>query len=156
MARTAKKAAKPIAASQIRRIHTIIHALRIDDDTYRAALAERFGVTTCKDLSFDQAQAFIREFEERARKAATESHPEAAPTEKQRFSDLDNRPDMASGAQLRKIEAMWQEVSIITNQAARNRALRRFVHRVAGVADLRFLDREGASKVINALNAMKK
>lgn len=157
MAQTQKKAAKPITTAQIKRIHVVIHSLRIDDDTYRAALTERFSVTTCKDLSLNQAQAFIRELEAVAIK---HQHPEEQPAqaEKQpeRFSNLDNRPGMASAAQLRKIEAQWSDVSIVPDHDARGRALRTFIKRISGVADLRFLDSQGASKVINALNAMQK
>ena len=73
-----------------------------------------------------------------------------------RFDNLDNRPGMASAPQLRKIEAMWQDISIIPEPDARGRALRHFVKRISGVADLRFLDSQGAGKVINAMNAMLK
>ena len=155
---TGKQINKPITAAQIKRVHTLVHTLRIDDNTYRAALNERFSVTTCKDLNLNQAQEFIKDLEVVAIK---HQHSKDAPpyqSEKQtkRFNDLENRPGMATPPQLRKIEAMWQNISIIPDQDARNRALRRFVHRIAAVADVRFLDREGASKVINALNAMER
>lgn len=156
---TRKQTPKPITTAQIKRIHTIISVLLIDDDTYRVALAERFGVTTCKNLSLYQAQAFIKELEDITQKIEQKTdYLEPKETEKQpeRFSNLDNRPGMATPPQLRKIEAMWQDISIVPEPDARNRALRRFVQRIAGVADLRFLDREGASKIINALNAMEK
>ena len=152
-----KKTEKPISQAQIKRIHTIINILKIDDDTYRAALDSRFGVTTCKDLSLSQAQAFLRELEELSIKLYHQS-PEPQNVEKQteRFSDLEGRPGMATPPQLRMIESMWQGISFIPDQDARNRALRSFIQRIAKVADMRFLDREGASKVINALNAMQK
>jgi len=154
---TRKKLERPITPAQIKRIHTIISVLKIDDDTYRAALGNRFNVTTCKDLSLNQAQLFLRELEGVAIKHHNQS-PEQEKSEKppERFSNLDNRPGMASAAQLRKIESMWQEISFIPDQDARNRALRRFVQRIAKIADLRFLDLKGASKVINALNVMEK
>lgn len=156
MARSAQnQTIKPIMLAQIKRIHTIIHVLQIDDDTYRAALSERFNVASCKDLSINQAQAFIKELENISIAVERDNH---YPAEKQpeRFSELDNRPGMASPQQLRKIEAMWQDVSVVSEQNARGRALRQFVQRVAGVADMRFLDSEGAGKIINALNAMKR
>jgi uncharacterized protein DUF1018 len=154
---TRKKMERPITAAQIKQIHTIINILKIDDDTYRAALAERFDVDTCKALSLSQAQAFLRELEELSIKLYHQS-PEPQIVEKQpeRFSDLEGRPGMATPPQLRMIESMWQGISIVPDQAARNRALRSFIQRIAKVADMRFLDREGASKVINALNAMQK
>lgn len=45
---------KPITAAQIKRIHTIINTLQIDDYTYRLALSETYGVTTSKDLSMNR------------------------------------------------------------------------------------------------------
>ncbi|MBI2354257.1 MAG: regulatory protein GemA [Deltaproteobacteria bacterium] len=159
MARQAqKKTAKPITAAQIKRIHATIHALRIDDDTYRLALSQTYGVTTSKDLSMNQARAFIRDLEEIAMKVEYESqrrHTEQTEKEPARFSDLANRPGMATPPQLRKIEAMWRDVNIVPEPDARSRALRRFIQRIAGVADMRFLDSQMVSKVICALQAMQ-
>ena len=154
--------AKLITAAQIKRIHTVIHILGVSDDNYRAALDSRFGVGSCKDLTLMQAKSFIDELERLALKTDQERHQkqcEATHAEAERpkkFDDLDNRPDMASGAQLRKIEAMWQDISIVPEENARGRALRRFIQRITGVMGLRFLDTQMAGKVINALNAMEK
>ena len=65
MARTAK-ATKPITAAQIKRIHTIVHILGISDDNYRECLDDRFEVTSCKDLTIQQAHSFIDELEKYA------------------------------------------------------------------------------------------
>lgn len=159
--------AKPITAAQIKRIHTIKHLLGIPDDNYRDCLDTRFGVTTSKDLTLMQAKSFIDELDKYAmelqgergkaeRAAARQKADEAEAAKPKRFDDLDNRPGMASGPQLRKIEAMWQNISIVPDTDARGRALRRFIERITGVAGLRFLDAQMAGKVINALNAMEK
>lgn len=162
MSHARKSAVKAITSTQIRRIHTIVSILRISDENYRAALESRFNVTTCKNLTLNQAQDFIRELDQLAmqvegdrQKVEREKRMEEV-RKRLPYSDLDNRPGMATGSQLRKIEATWRDVSIIHEPEPRARALRRFVHRIAGVADLRFLDREGASKVINAVEAMKR
>jgi phage gp16-like protein len=155
---------KPITAAQVKRIHTILHVLGISDENYRAALDSRFNVTTCKDLTVQEAKNFIDEMEKLARKTDREHYQtkmnkaaeEFAGKQPKRFDDLDNRPGMASAAQLRKIEAGWQGVSIIPEAAPRAKALRRFIQRIAAVADIRFLDAEMAGKVINAINAMQK
>jgi hypothetical protein len=160
----AQKTDRPITAAQIKRIHTIVHLLGITDDNYRSALDSRFDVTTCKDLSLLQAKSFLDELEKLALKTDQErwekKREEAARAfeEKQpkRFDDLDNRLGMASGPQLRKIEAMWQDISIIPEPEPRARALRRFIQRITGVMGLRFLNAEDAGKVINAMNAMQK
>jgi len=161
---TRKNIEKPITAAQIKRIHTIVSILQISDGTYRAALESRFNVASCKDLTLNQAQSFIRELDEAAlqvQESAQRAELHKRMEESRQswnlpYSDLDNRPGMASGAQLRKIEVMWSEVSIVPEPEARSRALRRFVFRIAQVADMRFLDLEGAGKVITALEAMKR
>lgn len=160
----AKQKSKPITAAQIRRIHTILHVLGISDENYRAALESQFGVTTCKDLTMLEAKSFLDELDKQALKTDRERYQakmnkaaeEFAGKQPKRFDDLDNRPGMASAAQLRKIEATWQEISIIPEVEPRARALRRFIQRITGVADIRFLDAEMAGKVINAMNAMQK
>ncbi|ABK99992.1 regulatory protein GemA [Pelobacter propionicus] len=159
----AKRTARPITAAQIKRIHTQLHILGVSDENYRAALESRFGVTTCKDLTLAQAKSFIDELQELAHKtdqerysrerAAARARAEAGTPK--RFDELDNRPGMASAAQLRKIEAMWTDISDVPDPAARARALRRFLLRIAKVSDLRFLDDQMAGWVINALNVMK-
>jgi hypothetical protein len=171
MAQAQRTTLKPITAAQIKRIHTVKHILGIADDNYRAALESRFCVTSCKDLTLMQAKSFIDELEKLALKAqsdryqaqrdavrskAEEVYQETEDAKPKRFDNLDNRPGMASAAQLRKIEAMWQDISTIPDQVARSRGLRHFVNRITGVMDLRFLDSECAGKVINAMNAMHK
>lgn len=155
---------KPITAAQIKRIHTILHVLGISDENYRAALESRFNVTTCKDLTVQEAKNFIDELEKLALKTDRERYQakmdktaeEFAGKQPKRFDNLDNRPGMASAAQLRKIEIMWSDISIIPEAEPRAKALRRFIQRITGVADIRFLDAEMAGKVINAMNAMQK
>jgi hypothetical protein len=164
MSQTSRKTEKPITAAQVKRIHTILHILGVSDDNYRAALDSRFHVTSCKDLTLHQAHSFIDELEklalqvqgDRHRAQREESELQAEEGKAKRFENLDNRPGMASSAQLRKVEAMWQDISIIPEPDARGRALRHFIKRIAGVADLRFLDSQAVGKVINALNAMQK
>jgi len=160
----AKQKSKPITAAQVKRVHTILHVLGVSDENYRAALESRFGVTTCKDLTIQEAGSFLDELEKLALKADRERYQakmnkaaeEFAAKQPKRFDDLDSRPGMASGAQLRKIEAMWQEISIIPEAEPRARALRRFIQKITGVAAIRFLDSEMAGKVINAMSAMQK
>jgi hypothetical protein len=164
MAQTRKTTAKPITAAQIKRIHTIKHILGISDENYRECLDSRFGVTSCKDLTLMQARSFLDELEKYALQVRDDSdkaecevaRQRAEAAKPKRFENLDNRPGMASGKQLRKIEAMWQDISFIPEAEPRARALRRFIHRITGVMDLRFLDSQMAGKVIIALGAMEK
>jgi hypothetical protein len=148
MSQEQRTTSKAITAAQIKRIHTIKHILGISDENYRAVLDSRFHVTSCKDLSLMQAKSFIDELDKYALKlqvnrnqAQQDAARQKAEVERQaaeeakpkRFDNLDNRPGMASGAQLRKIEAMWQDISTAPDGDARGRALRHFVKRIAGV-----------------------
>jgi len=139
---------QPINKQQIKAIHSLKNAIGMDDATYRAMLREFGGVETSTALTSRQADALIEDMKLKIgqkpwfrRKA-------------DRHVDLEGRPGMATAPQLRKIEASWDDVSRVADPEQRTKALRSFVFRVAKVSDLRFLDRAGAGKVINALEAM--
>jgi len=144
-------AKQAITPGQIKKIHTLTTALGIDDATYRAALGASFGVSTSKALNYEQAQDFINDLEAKAMAAGRwKKRPR-----RKKFQELRHRAGMATDAQLRMIEAIWFEVSRATDDEGRRKALRKFLFRIAKVSDLRFLDSDGAGKVINALKSMK-
>lgn len=111
-----------------------------------------------------QAKSFLDELERLAlkveqdleQKRHKEATSKATANMPKKFDDMDGRADMASGAQLRKIEAMWQDLSIIPEAEPRARALRRFIQKITGVMGLRFLTSQDAGKILNALGAMEK
>lgn len=140
----------PITPLQIKAIHAIKGALGMDDECYRAMLQDVAGATSSKNLSWQQAESVIDDLK---RKAGQESWKKGR-TDK--YRNLDGRAGMATSAQLRKIEATWDEVSRATDPEQRAKALRAFIFRVAKVSDIRFLDRPGAGKIINALEAMSR
>lgn len=144
---------KLITERQIRLIHALKNALGLEDTDYRSVLWTRFGVLSCKLLDQDAAGCLIEEMEEVAVKAGVW---ESREDKRQRFNDLRGRKgDFASPEQLRFIEALWEEASRIPESARRKRGLRTFLEKVAKASDIRFLNRDGAGKVINALEAMK-
>lgn len=142
-----------ITSGQIKKIHTLKNRLGIDDATYREILVTSFRVDSSTKLDVTQADSLIHDLEGKAVAAGT--WEKRKPPEK-KFSDMSRRVGMASAPQLRKIEAMWQGISRAQSLETRQKALRSFVERIAKVSDLRFLDQEGATKVINALNKMSK
>jgi hypothetical protein len=75
---------------------------------------------------------------------------------KQKHEALDGRPGFANVAQLDLIEGTWAKVSRMETPELRAKALRGFILKVAGVSDLRFLNKSGAGKVIIALRSMEK
>lgn len=139
----------PASGKQIKVIHALKNAIGMDDASYRLLLQELAGVNSSKALTMGQAEELIEDLKVKAGQQAW--------TRKEggRHENLAGRPGMATPAQLRKIEAAWGEVSRAENAEARAKALRTFIQRIAKVSDVRFLDREGAGKVINALEAMK-
>lgn len=156
MARTQRQNEPPITQQQIKRLHTLKNALGMDDATYRAALDNAAGVTTSKDLTISQAAGLIDDWQSKAQKAGVWERRTPRP---KKFDDLDSRRGvvaMATPPQMRMIEGIWSDVSRATDPEARKTALRHFINRVAKVSDLRFLDRDGATAVINALVAMQK
>jgi hypothetical protein len=155
MAQRAKKiTGPPVTAAQIKKLHALKNALKLNDETYRAALDNCAGVASSKDLTIDQATGLIDDWQAKA--TATGVWEIRKPKPK-KFDDLDNRRGMmATPPQLRMIEGIWQEVSRAKEPEGRKTVLRHFIARIAKVSDLRFLDRDGASAVINALVAMQK
>lgn len=143
-----------LTKTQIKMIHSLKNALQLDDPTYRSILDDRFQVGSSKDLSLNQAEVLIRELKEIAVRTGVWKQ---RPGRKNKFDEWEGRRGgMATPPQLRKIEAMWQEVSRIDEPEGRKKALRSLLERIVKVSDLRFLDSEGASKVINALSSMQK
>jgi len=145
-----------INPGQIKKIHTIKSALSLDDDTYRELLFNSFRVVSSKQLNFSQAEDLIREMEKIAIASGVWDSCRKKRQGGGKFEELNLRRGMATPAQLRKIEAMWSEISRIDDIDARQKGLRTFLERIAKVSALRFLDSAGAGKVINALNAMTK
>jgi phage gp16-like protein len=149
-----KKTQQPITAAQIKKIHALKSTLALDDDTYRAILYQTFRVDSSKKLTVDQAGRLIEAIEEKAVTAGTWEKQEPR---RQKFNSLEGRSgSMATPPQLRKIEAMWQDVTRAEEPESRRKALRHFLERIAKVSALRFLDQDGAGKVINALQIMQK
>ena len=138
-----------IDGTQVKLIHTLKGALRLDDATYREMLAGRFRKTTSKDLTHSEAADLIREMEAHAVSQGVWRRKE------KKYDRFGGRPGFASPKQLRMIEGMWKDVSRAATAEDRALALRHFLLRIVGVEDLRFLEPEHVRKVVNALKTMK-
>jgi hypothetical protein len=137
---------------QIKKIHALVTALGFDDDLYRAILLNRFNTRSSKELANFQAGQLIEELE----KQAVQKGVWKKSAFKKRYEALAGRPGFASGAQLDLIESTWTKVSRMETPELNVKALRGFILKVAGVSDLRFLNKSGAGKVIIALRSMEK
>jgi hypothetical protein len=144
-------ASKRIDRRQIVKIHTLISAINLSDENYRETLLHNFGVTTSKALTYDDASALIGVME----KKAIEMGVWTVPGDRSKHENLGNRPGMASPAQLRKIEAIWKDVTGLGSKEDRVKTLRAFLGRRFKVSDLRFLEADKVKRVICALENMK-
>lgn len=150
--RNATTATPAITGAQIKMVHALKSALDITDKSHwHEVLYTRFGVISSKELNMEQAGKLIDEMRAKAIEYGVWEQRE---DKRQRFDNLADRPAMGTPEQLRKIEAQWQDVSRVAPEE-RGKALRHFITRIAKVSDLRFLDQEGAGKVLNALKAMQ-
>ena len=146
------KAIKQIDSHQVIKIHVLKNVLAWDDREYRATLMFNFGVITSKELTYNQAEDFITSLEELAIKRGLWEKFNG----NDKYRELMNRPGMATPAQLRKIEALWNDASRISDRTKQAKALRTFLSNHFKLADLRFIRQEKVRKIICALEHMKK
>ncbi len=133
-----------IRIDQIKAIHTVKGSIGMTDDAYRDMLWDSFRVKTSKALDAVQAARLLIHLNRLAGRTG------------RRFEHLGERGrDMASPKQLRMIEAMWAGVSRAEGASARASALNKFIARITGVTDIRFLPKYDVRKVIRALKSMK-
>ena len=139
-----------ITGAQIRKIHVLKNKLNFTDDNYRANLLSFFGVESSKSLNYDQADIFIKKLEEDAVMAGVWAEDHWP------YRDLDDRPGMATSRQIRKIKALWRDVSRAENSKNREKGLRTMLLRIVKVSDVRFLKINMVKKIIKAFEEMKK
>jgi len=121
-------------------------------EEYRLMLSD-YWASSCKDLQVEDAQNLINKLEKRAIEAGVWSR--YSHRGKMRYEHLKGRPGMATPKQLRMIEGLWEDVSYIHNIERRQRALRKFIFRIAGVSDMSFLESHHVKKVVNAIKNMR-
>jgi phage gp16-like protein len=144
-----------ISPRQIKTIHTLKGMLGMDRESYEALLqqvAQDPKVTSSKALSWREAEQLVEELQRK--KDGSSTSPVKVPRKKP-FEDLDGRPGMASGAQCRLLAAMWGEVSRAENAEAKTKALNKFIKRIVGVDDIRFVKGWQVEKLVKALEKMK-
>jgi len=138
-----------ISFSQIKQIHTLKSILGLDDEVYKEMLMS-FGVASCKDLTFTEAKILLEILSSKAIAAGKWQKPNS------NFSGLENRDnEMASPAQLRKIEAMWRDLCFEKSYAEAKKTLRKFIQNHFKVSDIRFIDKLTATKIIHVIDKIK-
>ena len=140
-----------IAPSQIKALHATIHKLGMDDEDYRHMLHGRYKVTSCKDLSWRQAEELLEDLNGKPNPSPASPYQGRGSN---LYTDMDARPGFASGAQCRLIAAMWSQVTRAEDEEASEKALNSFCRRIVGVAGLRMVKGWQVEKIVKALEAM--
>jgi hypothetical protein len=150
-----------IQRKQIVLIHIAKSQLSLDDETYRHILKDRYrGKKSSKELSYSQAEDLIRHFKglgwkgrKKSQKSEVRSQKGKEKESAAKYDNLGTRPGMASPGMLRKIEAIWAEVSY---SADLPKSLRSFLWSKFAVSDIIWLDMTTARAVIESLKSMKR
>lgn len=142
----------PISKDQIKIIHTLISKIPVSDEDYRAMLGG-YSVSSSKDLSFEDAKEFVDILSKIAEKKGVYVKNGGG---KARFSSMGNRDERAYPAQMRKIEAMWSDVSYMTTAEDKRSALNSFLSRRFGIDRIEWLPRNMVGKVIKSISSIKK
>jgi phage gp16-like protein len=133
--------------SQIKQIHTLINVLGLDDELYRDMLAS-FGVCSSKDLTVTEAQIFIEILNDKVKSTKINCH--------KKYDDFYSRDEiMATPPQLRKIEAIWKDISNHTSKKELQKSLRTFLYNRFHISDIRFMTKSRASAIIPILEKIK-
>jgi len=136
--------------AQIIKIHALKSRLGLSEDDYRNGTLASFGVSSSKDLTTGQANELINKLSDEGQKMGVWNK------KKKKYDHLWGRPTyFASPAQLRKIEAMWKNVSIFSKPKERADALDTFINRIVGVMGILSLEKAHVEKVVKAIESMK-
>lgn len=154
----------PISGGQIKKLHALANAMGWDKDQYRDNLQVQTGKESSLTLTFNQAGALIDDWERKAVAGGVwkqKLHSPYKPYSKKdhapygkKYTDMAGRPGFASGAQCRKIDAMWSQVARAETGEPRDKALDTFIRNRFGVAGLRMLPMNDVGRVIKALEGM--
>lgn len=116
----------------------------LDEDGYRAILKKDFGVDSSAKLDRPGRLGLLDVLRGRPRRSLYRER-------RTYWRGAGLRAGMASAEQLARIEELAARALTATDKAT---ALRKFIFRMAGVSDLRWLTAEAAGKVIEALKRM--
>ncbi len=126
------------------KIHIAKKELGLDDDLYREVLFAQCGVRSSRDLDNRRAIKLLRYFEEKG------WQPHSRKPKK--YDDQKGDIYSATPKQKRLIEVLWHNIYRGNDET---KHLRQFLWNHFKVSDVRFLDKDKAGDVIEALKAMQ-
>jgi hypothetical protein len=140
-----------IDKTQTIRIKILQKELGLDDDEYRRLLEQHAGVRSSTLLSRVQAAEFIAMLQRGGRVTPSVAGVAGGWP----YNDLDGRPGMASGKQVRMMMAMWSEVSDAPAKVREER-FGHFLRNRFQLAGYRWVQDKDVSRIVRALKAMKR
>jgi phage gp16-like protein len=127
-------------------LHVAKRECGLDDAAYRAVLAGSAGVDSASDIkTWEQYNAALTAFKRLGFRV--QSKTSKASGLKETDTETKRHPDWITARQEYYIRGLWDLASRKKDEAS----LRAMIQRVGGVADIRWLKREHAQKVILAL-----
>jgi len=126
--------------------------LNIDTETYLDIL-QSYGVDSSKDLTRGQAEELLQSLKCKA--AEIGAYKSKTGSHYTKYNNMSGRYGMWTPAQLRKIDAMWKNISNQPTDTAKEKALNSFIERITGKKRLSFLTQNEISKVIKAIQVME-
>lgn len=146
-----------ISKAQIAKIHALKSKLRLADEEYGAAL-ESYGVTTSKDLSYQQAADLIKKLVNLLPKELRENISQRRKDAKQKYDELGIRwndrlkEHYATPKQLRMLEAMWMTSPRVEHKT--EEAFKHFVKRITGKERLEWVMMSDVRKIKKAIEML--
>lgn len=141
-----------ITKEQIKRIHTLKSRIALTDEEYGSAL-ESYGVSSSKELTFEQGKDLIGRFEKLTPKE--QKKPKVKSTKYNKLGIRTNHKGehYATPKQLRMIEAMWRDNANVRNKS--QEALINFVNKITGKNALEWLLMDDVRKIVKAITSLK-
>ena len=125
-----------------------------DEEEDKPDFGQPVSRSLIKSLIKDKLQ---RKIEEKETIREKKVRPNIWEKRNQKYDDLNIRDeDMATPPQLRKIEAMWRDICYIDSPEFAKQSLRKFLQNKFKIADIKFLTKKKAIKVIRAIFEIKK
>ena len=144
-----------ISKTQIAKIHILKSQLALSEEEYGAAL-EGYGVTTSKDLSYEQAMDLIKRLNNLLPKELR--YKERRKNIKFKYDELGIRYNeqlkehYATPKQLRMLEAIWMTSNRVENK--NEEAFKHFVKRISGKERLEWLMMSDVRKIKKAIESL--
>lgn len=139
------------SAGKIKKIKALQRAMQIEDRTYRDML-KHYNANSSTELNEFDASELIGVLE---KTAISQGVWLPKPRADNKFENVVRRPGFASGKQMRKVEAMWADVSYTHDTVKRRAALDKFIRNHVKDDGLEKLLMRNVQKVITALERMR-